>query len=140
MQTSELFRHRTIESLLAQHSENVPDAAVDLWEKMSTQIISIVGEGGFTSLYARSLHLTQSAFPWLADSSLSPPADQRFKKLKISFEGQTPAQATEANRRLLTTFTDILASLVGEQLTTRILRSAWGVDAQDRTSKEQENE
>ena len=140
MQTSELFRHRTIESLLAQHSENVPDAAVGLWEKMATQIISIVGEGGFNSLYARSLHLTQSTFPWLADSALSPPTDQRFKKLKISFEGQTPAQATEANRRLLITFTDILASLVGEQLTTRIFRSAWGVDAQDEARKEQENE
>jgi hypothetical protein len=44
----------------------------------------------------------------------------------MSLEGQTPAQASEANRLLLITFTDILAALIGEQLTTSILRLAWG--------------
>ncbi len=44
----------------------------------------------------------------------------------MSFEGHTPAQASEANRLLLITFTDILSSLIGEELTTSILRSAWG--------------
>ena len=58
----------------------------------------------------------------------------------MSLEGQTPVQASEANSLLLITFTDILASLIGEQLTTRILCSAWGNDAQDRPDKEFKNE
>lgn len=122
------------------HPENVVDAAIKLWEQMATEIISIVGESGFNSLYSRSIFLTQSTFPWVTASTKSPLTDQRFAELKMNFEGQTPAQAIEANRLLLITFTDILASLIGEQLTNTILRSAWGNDATGRTNKEFKNE
>jgi len=140
MQASDALRHQIIESLMAPHPEKGADAAIGLWEQMATQIISLVGEGGFNSLYARSVFLTQSTFPWLTASALSPQADHRFAQLKTSFEGQTPAEVHAANRLLLITFTDILAALIGEQLTTRILRLAWGVDASDRAGKEFENE
>jgi hypothetical protein len=139
MQTSDLPRHRIIESLTAQHTEKVADAAIDFWDKLATEIISIVGEEGFNSLYARSVFLAQSTFPWLVASSLSPQTDQRFAELKTSLAEQTPAQASEANSLLLIALTDILASLIGEQLTTSILRSAWGDDASDKAVKEFKN-
>jgi len=129
METGYLLRHQIIKSLMAQPTEKVADAAIDLWEPMATQIISIIGAGGFNSLYARSFFLTQSTFPWLAAGSLSPQTSHPFAELKISLERQTPVQASEANSLLLVTFTDILASLIGEDLTTSILRSAWGYDA-----------
>ncbi len=140
MEANDLLRHQIIKNFMAQHNEKVADAAINLWEQLATQIISIVGEGGFNSLYARSVFLTQSTFPWLAASSASPQADQRFANLKMSLEGQMPALASEANSLLLITFTDILTSLIGEQLTTSILRSAWGDDASDRVGKEFKNE
>ncbi len=140
MQANVVPRHQIIESLTARSADKVADAAITLWAQMAVQIISIVGEGGFNSLYARSIHLTQPTCPWLPASSLSPQSDHRFAKLRLSLESQTPAQATEANRLLLLTFTDILASLIGEQLTTRILRSAWDIDAPDQASKEINNE
>ncbi len=158
MESSDLVRHQIIKRLMAQHTENVADAAINLWEPMTTRIISLVGEGGFNSLYARSAFLSQLAFPWLTASSppahrqltaSSPPAhrqltassppsqtDLRFAELKICFEGQTPEQAREANSLLLITFTDILAALIGEHLTTSILRSAWGNGASDWLDKE----
>ena len=89
METRDLLRHQIINSLLAQHTEKVADAAINLWEQMATQIISIVGEGGFDSLYARSVFLTRSTFPWIAAGALPPQADQRFTGLKMSLEGQT---------------------------------------------------
>ena len=55
METSDLLRHQIINSLPLLRTEKLPDAAVLIWEQMATQIISIVGEGGFNSLYARSL-------------------------------------------------------------------------------------
>jgi hypothetical protein len=125
---------------MAQHTEKVADAAINLWEQMATQIISIVGEDGFSSLYVRSVFLAQPTFPWLASSSLSPQTDQRFAELKTSLEGQMPVQAREANSLLLLTFTGILAALIGEPLTARILRSAWGNDASYSTSKEFKHE
>ena len=140
METRELPWHPLIERRMAQRPKNVADAAIDLWEQMAAQIISIVGEDGFNSLYARSVFLAQPTFPWLATSALSQQTDQRFAELKKGLEGQTPSQAREANSLLLLTFTGILAALIGEPLTTRILWSAWGEDASTSTSKEFKHE
>lgn len=134
MQPSDLPRHQLIRTLTAQHPEKMPDAAIGLWGQMATQIISIVGEGGFNSLYARSVFLTQSNFPWLEERA-PPQTEHRFAKLKTSLAGQTPAQASAANSLLLITFTDILATLIGEHLTASILGSAWGNDASDRADQ-----
>lgn len=140
METGELLRHQLIEKLMAQHTEKVADASINLWEQMATHVISIIGEDGFNSLYARSVFLAQQTFPWLAVSSSSPQADQRFAELRERLEGQTPLQAREANSLLLRTFTDILAALIGEALTDRILCAAWGNDASYSTNKEFTNE
>lgn len=136
MGTSDLLRHQIIKSLPLLQTKKIPDAAVLIWEQMATQIISIVGEGGFSSLYSRSLVLTQSSYFWLEFDPHSTQAEHRFAELKMCLERQTPAHASEANLQLLITFTDILASLIGEQLTTSILRLAWDYDAADSASKE----
>jgi hypothetical protein len=116
------------------------DAAIHLWEQLATQIIIIVGEDGFNSLYTRSLFLSQSKFPCLVPSPQAPQADHRFAGLRTSLEGQTPAQASEANSLLLITFTDILASLIGEQLTTFILGLAWGIETRIALARSFKNE
>ena len=58
----------------------------------------------------------------------------------MRFEGQTTAQISAANCLLLITFTDILASLIGEELTISILRLAWSNVASDWVGKEYINE
>ncbi len=128
MEANGLWRHQIIKARMAPHTEKVADAAILLWEQMATKIILIVGEGGFNAIYARSVYLAQPTFPWLA-ASARPPADHRFVELKINFADQTPAEVSAANCLLLITFTNILASLIGENLTASILRSAWGSDA-----------
>jgi hypothetical protein len=62
--------------------------------------------------------------------------DSRFPDLKISLEGRDFAEAGEASIALLIAFIDILALLIGELLTTSILRAAWGDDALDIAGKE----
>ncbi|MEO8117721.1 MAG: hypothetical protein ABI606_00170 [Rhodoferax sp.] len=139
METKDFSRHEIIVGLTEQHTEKVADNAIVLWEQMATQIIAIVGEGGFNSLYARSLFLIVSHHPWLASGALSPQTGQRFSELNKCLEGQTPAQAVAGTTLLLITFTDILASLIGEQLTIRILQSAWGPGTQGSIGKEFNN-
>ena len=73
METGEVLRHQIIESLTAAHTEKAAETAMVLWEQMATQIIAIIGIGGFNSLYARSVFLSQSRFLWLAASALSLP-------------------------------------------------------------------
>lgn len=126
MELSDLLRHQFIEALMALPTENVAEIGISVWEKMAKQIISIVGEEGFTSLYARSQYLVHSTFPWLPINLSVSQAEHRFEELKICLAGQSPALARQANVLLLTTFTDILATLIGEELTTSILQLAWG--------------
>ena len=114
---------------MASHPQTAENAAIVLWVQMATQIISIIGVGGFNSLYARSLFLNQSSFPGLAANVSPLQNDQRFAELKKHFEGQSSAKIVETNTRLLCTFTDILATLIGEALTSSILRSAWSDEA-----------
>lgn len=121
-----MLRHQIIEGLTASPRETAADNAITLWEQLATEIIAIIGVGGFNSLYARTLFLTQPVFPWITGCALAPSVDQRFTALKNALAAQAPAEALKANNRLLCTFTDILAGLIGEALTSSILRTAWG--------------
>ena len=140
MTNSDLLRHKQIKLHMAQQPKEVADVSIRLWESMANELISIIGTGGFMSLYARSLFLVHPSFPWLAAEK--PPSDKssRFVQLKTSLAGQKPEQASAANTMLLITFTDILAALIGDPLTTSILRTAWGNIASDTAHKESKNE
>lgn len=109
--------------------ENIADSAVELWEKLAYQVILIVGEDGFNSLYTRSVLIAKRDYPWLSSRSFPVKTGQQFSELKLSLETRTPDQASAANRLLLVTFTDTLALLIGEQLTASLLRSAWNADS-----------
>ena len=140
MEKSGQTRHESIGRLTALPTEQTADAAMALWGPVATEIIAIMGVNGFDSLFARSVDLTQATFPWLDGGPVAPPDDQRFASLKTSLEGAAPELARAANRLLLTIFTDILASLIGEPLTTRILDSACGKDARNTLGKDLTND
>jgi hypothetical protein len=125
-----------IESIIRQQSEMIAVDPIDSWEQMATEIISIVGEGGFASLYTRSLLLSKDSFPWLESGINTSQNPAYFHALKETYAVQQPEQVKAANRLLLTTFTGILQSLIGEQLTLSILRSAWKSSVPVHTNKE----
>jgi hypothetical protein len=125
---------------MARQSAQDASASIHLWHTMATQIISVVGQGGFQSLYSRSIFLTQRAYPWMANLPKGLPTDLSFPTLRACLKEHPPAHAHDANTLLMLTFTDLLASLIGEQLTVRLLKTAWGADAADLTDKESENE
>lgn len=119
-----------------QRPESILEVTINLWERLASELISIIGEGGFQSLYSRSVHLTNVTFPWLVLRHPLQQTDSRFTGLKMSLEGRDIKEASEASITLLITFIDILAMLIGEQLTTSILCSAWDDDAFDIALKE----
>lgn len=106
-------------------AQEVAELAARAWQELAERLTPIIGERGFGSLYTRSLHLTQKDFPWMAlaqsgmDASVLP-----FSSLKESLQHQHPAPAEDANRRLLTTFTTLLSSLIGETLTARLVHGS----------------
>lgn len=129
-------RHRIITRLVMQRPEAMLDVTLHLWDRLTAELVSIIGEGGFQSLYSRSLHLTSKTFPWIVLDPPSQEMDSRFASLKTNLEGRDSKEASEASIALLSIFIDILSSLIGELLTTSILRSAWGDDALDSAVQE----
>lgn len=135
-----MLREQKIKNLMAQPSGEGNQDTLHLWRSMAAQIISVVGQGGFQSLYARSIFLTQRSVAWVTQPTVSLPIDLSFTALSTCLAEHPHEQAQEANTLLMLTFTDLLASLIGEPLTVRILKTAWGADAADLTDKETENE
>jgi hypothetical protein len=140
MDNPDFHRHQLIKKLTAQDHEEAADMAIVLWEQIATKIISIIGERGFKSLYVRCIFLNLSKFSWLATYDPKSEVNNQFTELKVYFEMQTPEQIKEVNNQLLLTLTDILASLIGDSLTTNILCMAWGNETSDIVSKEFNNE
>ena len=114
------------DSLMAPHPQAGVDGAIRLWELLATHIVSISGEDGLDSLYTRSLFLAQPEFPWVVASQTASKATPRFGELKQYLKKLRPEQVSKANKTLLHIFIGILASLIGDELTIGILRSAWG--------------
>lgn len=128
---------QAIQRVLPAQQKEIVNRTIELWDALASELTPIIGNDGFAILYARSLHLAQSGFPWLAVSQTSPPTASPFTSLKIRLEEQPSTVASEASRTLLATFTTLVAGLIGEPLTISILHSAWGDDnASDITNED----
>ncbi|BDT68662.1 hypothetical protein os1_28480 [Comamonadaceae bacterium OS-1] len=121
----------SVHGTLAQRAGSSPDAraVVDAvtrtWQFMATQLEPVIGERGVGVLLDRALHLTGKNFPWLVHTG--PPQDQtdRLTRLQAQFASRGAQDAAAAGCALLVTFTELLASLIGDSLTERLLASVW---------------
>ena len=125
MPTTEQHRHRMIERAVLRRHDMQAEISVLLWESLATELRGIIGERGFESLYARSLHRAQ--FPWLA-AHPSQAAGDAFRLLAACLNAREPVEAQAANAAFLNVFIDTLILLIGELLTNSLLRKAWGDD------------
>lgn len=106
----------------------VASQAVSGWVEAGARLTPVIGEQTFLLLFARSVRLTTAAFPWIARNPdqpllVAPPADALFADLERQLRGQTPEHAAEASLALLATFTGLLATFIGDNLTTRLMAS-----------------
>ena len=117
-----------IKRVILLRPEAVVDVTVLLWEKLAVELASIIGEGGFQSVYERSGTLVSMQFPWMLLNSATQQDEARFAGLRSSLESQEVGVAINGSIALLTTFLDILTALIGELLMTNLLHAAWGDD------------
>lgn len=125
MTKSTLLRQQLIQNTIIRSSNVTNDITHAVWPPLTTQLVSFIGEGGFNALYARSMYLTHEVFPWLLAADMPGSAAVRLNHLKMSLQAQSAEEANKASHFLLLTFTNILASLIGEPLTLALLSSAW---------------
>lgn len=124
-------RRKAIRDALSQGSAGLPgkvpavDAALNLWHQMEAHLTPIVGERGCDALFGRSFQLTATTFPWLSSAERHVDDPAPLRAFRACQEAQDPASGSEASFFLLATFTELLASMIGESLTDRILAPVW---------------
>jgi hypothetical protein len=87
-------------------------------------------------LYGRALRLTQLGYDWLLPPSPAASPQILFESLAGALEHVDGMIAAQANAKLLEIFTNILSTLIGEVLATRILNSAWIVESDAKSTQE----
>jgi len=140
--TSDDMRQRVFRGILAREAGARADASAiaaaarRLCERFAEQLTPLIGDAGVASICARSLHLAQRSVPGLTPVRASDQNDGPFALLQRVLEQQEPAAATEGGVAMLATAGELLASFIGESLTTRLLREAWPDDFAGDTTEE----
>ena len=100
-------------------------AARRAYDELARVLVPIIGQVGIDALAARALHLAQQEYPWLPKTRDPEPVNGTFTHVGSALEQQDAALATEAAAAVLATLTGLLATFVGESLTSRLMRKAW---------------
>lgn len=120
-------------------AQRVADAAVLTWRGIDAALSPIIGHQGFAALYRRCIYLRRAADPGLAAAHEGVVGPDHFAALHVALSQRSAAQAELAQRELLQSLHDLLVTLIGEPLTTRLLRpvpdaTPSATDPQDTTS------
>lgn len=140
--TSDDIRHRVFRRILAREAGTGADApaiaaaASRLCDRFAERLTPLIGDAGVAAICARSLHLTARRIRGLASVRAAGLGDAPFAPLQLFLEQQEPAAATEAAVAVLGTASVLLASFIGEGLTTGLLREAWPEDFAGDTTEE----
>lgn len=119
---TELFT--TIMAPIAADSPEPAAAAIRVWHVLFHRLRPLLGPLSTDLLFARSLSMHASDFPWLPRIA---PAAQRmaFEEFERSLEARAAHDVVAANRALLASYTTGLVNLIGTGLTTRLLETAF---------------
>lgn len=98
--------------------------AVRVWRTLFGKFGPLLGPLSTDLLFARSLAAQEAAFPWLPQTG---PAGARFAfgAFERCLEGLASDDVIAVNRALLSSFTTLLAELIGMRLTVSFLQAAF---------------
>ncbi|MHC8390106.1 hypothetical protein ACYZTM_19180 [Pseudomonas sp. MDT2-39-1] len=114
----------------------IAQAIISTLQDMDVALTPIIGPQGVAALYRRSLHLCASTHPRLAGTYDKVPAGMELTALKSVIVEQNDADALFFGEVLLTTFYELLTTLIGPSLTERLLRGMWEPSLSDTPSQE----
>src|SRR5471032_1388482 len=116
--------------------EKVAQAIISTLQNMGAALTSLIGPEGVTALYRRSLHLCASNHPRLAGTYDSVQTSMDLTALSSVLAEQSEADALFFGEVLLTTYYELLTTLIGPSLTVRLLSGVWEPSLSDTPSQE----
>lgn len=114
----------------------IAQAIISTLRDMDVALTPIIGQQGVAALYRRSLHLCASTHPRLARTYDRVPPGMDLTALKSVIVEQSDTDALFFGEVLLTTFYELLTTLIGPSLTERLLRGMWEPFLSDTPSQE----
>lgn len=107
-------------------ASQLADAIVAVWRDIDATLTPIIGARGFAALHGRSMHLAARDFPWLIDTRENGVlAEVDFGDVRRRFIAQPVPPARNAAGMTLRCFYDLLASMIGDALTERLVQAIW---------------
>lgn len=103
-------------------AQRIAEQAARVWEALAGELVPLIGERGFSILFARCVYLTRADHPWLVLDPLAR-GTARFTGLADMLAGRSAGDAQAASAALLATFHATLAALIGAPLAHAILRT-----------------
>lgn len=125
--------HARIVELLKNSSIPIAKGNMELWKSLSSELIAIIGETGFQSLYQRCLHQVQRDHPFLnvADTMSPSPSSvsmqAQFLFMREQLQHYSEEECLQLSLILIDRFINLLSSLIGEELCDVVLLSAWPI-------------
>jgi hypothetical protein len=104
---------------------SIAEATISTWHQAAVRLAPLIGTQGVQVLFRRSLHLTSAAIPWIAMNPHDESNSALLASLQARLADREAIAAIEAGQALLVNFTDLLAALIGESLTERLLAPVW---------------
>ncbi|HEY0340848.1 MAG TPA: hypothetical protein VGC34_08595 [Steroidobacteraceae bacterium] len=124
-------RREIIRKKLVQSAGSVPDAkaiatvTVAIWLQVYARLTPVIGTRGVDVLFKRTLHVTRISLPWLAVSEGEHRGATSLDDIRAHLERQAAPVAAAASCEMLFAFTVLLATLIGDSLTDRLLGPVW---------------
>lgn len=106
-------------------SDEVAALVATTFRNIDQALSPVVGQRGMAALYKRSLHLVRPLHAWLPVAAEDAAVEIDFGALTAALAAQTSMDAAVAGTELLKTFRALLATLIGDSLTERLLRPVW---------------
>ncbi len=129
--TAQLNAARRLLAREAQEAESAEEratAARRVCETIVAHLSTLVGPSAARALFARSVKLSAPDFPCLGKVDLAVErAPNLPEQLEACLRGENPDAVTEASLALYATLLALLGTLIGERLTSEVLRDSWPV-------------
>ena len=120
----------------ADGSGAVATAVQRAYDDLARAAAPLIGQVGMDALTGRTLYLLNRNYQWLALTNEPGEWTGPFAQIVACLKQQTPAVAMEAAGAMIATLAGLIAALIGEPLTTRLLQAAWPDVSHDARTKE----
>jgi hypothetical protein len=106
------------------------------WLKIVRKFSPLIGANSVLLIFERSLENNLTTFGWLPALMQPSQPDTAVERLRTSMASRPSKDILAAHRAILTTFIDLMTTLIGARLTIQFLQAAFPADGAGSTTEE----